>query len=99
MAEAATAAGVSPLTLVILGDKQQLWPGEDMIEVVLHLVVLREAPQVRRLHLDEVIHGCLAYGKGHGRSLNQSQRSFPAIGVCTAPNQQAHAGKQALAAQ
>lgn len=58
------------LTLVILGDEQQLWPGEDMIEVVLHLVVFRKTPQVRRLHLDEVIHGCLADGEGHGPELS-----------------------------
>lgn len=38
-------------TFVVLGDEQQLWPREDVIEVVLHLVVLRQTPQVGRLHL------------------------------------------------
>ena len=43
-----------------------------MIEVVLHLVVLRKAPQVRRLHLDEVIHGRLPNRKSHGVKLTET---------------------------
>lgn len=39
-----------------------------MIEIVFHLVVLREAPQVRRLHLDEVIYCRLPNRESH-RSL------------------------------
>lgn len=42
-----------------------------MIEVVLHLVVLRETPQVRRLHLDEIIHGCLPNRESHSLMLNE----------------------------
>lgn len=61
-----------PLTLVVLGDEEQLRPGEDMIEVVLHLVVLRKAPQVRRLHLDEIIHGCLPNRESHGLTSSET---------------------------
>ena len=34
----------------ILGDVEEVGPGEDVIEVVFHLVVLRQAEQVARLH-------------------------------------------------
>lgn len=38
-----------------LSHLKKLWPGEDVIVVVLHLVVLWETPQICALHSDEVI--------------------------------------------
>lgn len=47
--------------VVVFGDVEELGPGEDVIEVVLHLVVLREAEQVARLHRQKVLHRRLPY--------------------------------------
>ena len=45
------------LLLCVLGDEEQLRPREDVVEVVLHLVVLGQAREVAVLHLEEVV-GC-----------------------------------------
>ena len=47
--------------VVVFGDVEELRPGEDVIEVVLHLVVLREAEEVARLHRQKVLHRRLPY--------------------------------------
>lgn len=44
------------LAAVILGNKEELWPRQDMIQIVLHLVILREAEQVARLHRQQILH-------------------------------------------
>ena len=49
----------NPLPMV-LRHIQQLRPRQNMVKIVLHLVVLREAPEVGGLHLEEVVHGGLA---------------------------------------
>jgi len=48
-------------TVVVFGDVEKLRPGEDVVEVVLHLVVLREAEQVASLHRQKVLHRRLPY--------------------------------------
>jgi len=48
-------------TVVVFGDVEELRPGEDVVEVVLHLVVLREAEEVARLHRQKVLHRRLPY--------------------------------------
>ena len=44
-------------SVVVLGHPKELRPREHVVEVVLHLVVLRKAPQVGLLHVGEVVHG------------------------------------------
>lgn len=61
--------------VVVLGDVEELRPGEDVIQVVLHLVVLRQAEQVARLHRQQVIHRRLPYA--HHRSLSAMLPSIP----------------------
>ena len=39
----------------VLRDPEELRPRQEVVEVVLHLVVLGEAPEVALLHLDEVV--------------------------------------------
>lgn len=46
---------------VVLGDIEELRPREDVVEVVLHLVVLRQAQQVAGLHRQQVVHRRLPY--------------------------------------
>lgn len=52
---------------VVLGDEEELWPREHVVEIVLHLVVLRQAHQVARLHLEQVVDGRLADAHHRGR--------------------------------
>jgi len=44
---------------VVLGDEEELRPRQHVVEVVLHLVVLRQAHQVARLHRQQVVDGRL----------------------------------------
>lgn len=44
------------LGVVVLGNEEELRPREDVVEVVLHLVVLGEAEEVAGLHRQEVVH-------------------------------------------
>jgi hypothetical protein len=53
------------LTFVILCYLQQLRPAQYVVEVVLHLVILRQAPQVSVLHLQDVLHHCWPYTDCH----------------------------------
>ena len=55
--------------VVVLGDVEELRPREDVVEVVLHLVVLWQAEQVARLHRQQVIHRGLPYAH-HTHSLH-----------------------------
>lgn len=41
--------------VVVLGDVEKLRPREDVVEIVLHLVILRQAEEVARLHRQEVV--------------------------------------------
>jgi hypothetical protein len=59
------ASNVSILTFVVLCHLQQLRPAQYMVEVVLHLVILRQAPQVSVLHLQDVFHHCWSYTDCH----------------------------------
>lgn len=52
-------------TIVVLCHVEKLWPREDVVEVVLHLVVLREAEQIAGLHGQQVVYSGLAYAH-HG---------------------------------
>ena len=47
--------------VVIFGDVEELWPREDVVEVVLHLVVLWEAEEIAGLHCKEVVDSRFAY--------------------------------------
>jgi len=38
------------LTVVVFGYPEELGPGEEVVEVVFHLVVFGKAPEVRHLH-------------------------------------------------
>jgi len=44
---------------VVLCDEEELRPREHVVEVVLHLVILRQAHQVARLHREQVVDGRL----------------------------------------
>ena len=42
--------------VVVLGDVEKLRPREDVVEVVLHLVVLGKAHEVAGLHREQIVH-------------------------------------------
>ncbi len=42
----------------ILCDPEELWPGEEVVEVILHLVVFGQAPKIRSLHVNQVVDCC-----------------------------------------
>lgn len=52
---------------VVLGDEEELRPRQHVVEVVLHLVVLRQAHQVARLHREQVVDGRLPDAHHPGR--------------------------------
>ena len=41
--------------VVVLGHVEQLRPREDVVQIVLHLVIFRQAEQIARLHRQEVV--------------------------------------------
>lgn len=43
------------LTVVVLGDVEKLRPREYVVQIVLHLVVLRQTEQITRLHRQKVV--------------------------------------------
>lgn len=53
------------LAVVILGDVQELRPWEDVVEVVLHLIILRQAEEIASLHRQQIVDGSLPYAH-HG---------------------------------
>lgn len=59
---------------VVLGDVEELGPGEDVVEVVFHLVVLREAEEVAGLHREDVVDRRLPYAHHGGYRLDGKDR-------------------------
>lgn len=61
-------AAVSTLHLYVCGggDEGELWPGQDVVHVVLHHVVLWEVVEVGILHADDVVDGRSSDSDGHG---------------------------------
>lgn len=47
--------------VVVLGDVEKLRPGEDVVEIVLHLVILRKTKQITCLHSQQVVDRRLPY--------------------------------------
>ncbi|KAM2719581.1 hypothetical protein EV2_040873 [Malus domestica] len=47
--------------VIVFGDVEELRPWEDVVEVLLNLVILREAKKVAGLHRQEVVDCGLAY--------------------------------------
>lgn len=43
-------------SVVILGDVEELRPRQNMVEIVLHLIILREAEQIACLHRQQIVH-------------------------------------------
>lgn len=44
------------LAVVVLGDVEELRPRENVVEVVLHLIILGQAEEIARLHRQQIIH-------------------------------------------
>lgn len=70
--------------VVIFGDVKKLRPGKNVVEVVLHLVILWEAKEVAGLHGQKVVYGCFAYAD-HGwtgdRRFQRNRRGKLGLGL------------------